>query len=960
MKHPRQTSAGRHRTCRRTAFIAAMALLALPASGLAAGATWTSDADFDTGSLVDVNHDSPNGDQLQLNDAVTSTFPVLWVANAGEDTVSKIDTNTNTEIGRYCVGLATIGQQGCTGTHGAWSGPAPSRTAVDADGNVYVGIRHFDSRSAEVVKILAEGGIDRNSSGTIETSTNSTPLASIDSNSNGLLDCDATTCESADERIAWAVPVGPVGGLGRSVCIDTDGDVWVGLYNTLQYYKISATDGTVLAGPITSGTNRPYGCIVDSAGTLWGANLGTSLLEIDTTTDSFVANHANPWADYGVAVGNGKVYLAQVNGPRTFTRFDPTTNTFTDPAAVSISTLGIAVDGNGDIVTGATGGGTLYKLADDGSVIWSAAQQAPSTEIRGVAVDANGDVWTIRRADNSVAKYRGSDGGHLGVFPVGNSPYTYSDATGLGFRTNTNPFGTWTVVYDSAVGGTPWGTISWTESVPTDATLEVEARAAESEGALEFQGWTTVSNGVPFSLAGRFIEIRATFTANDADESPILFDLTLAGEVTTTTSSTSTTSTTTTTIPVCGNGIPEGLEDCDDANTADGDCCSATCTFEAQGSDCSDGFFCNGAETCDGAGNCDPGAAEDCSHLDGECSDGFCDAEADQCDITALNEGLDCTHDATCTLVAECQGGECTPTEETYLAASCRWVVVGGKSGETVRVRTDIMSDQDANICGDALRISGRTTGSVVSALTTGDGIDFREGAVVGGHIVTDGAAVTSGGRSWIPGTDGLLTDVAGGQVIERTEAPGTYIDTTGSHDLAAECQVDQDSLTTAETQIDGLGSDGSLGKYKIKRSAADEIDVTGQGLAVLDADKITLGGRSTLTLRGLSTDVLILRMAGNLRLGYGALIILAEGAPADGLLPENVLFYSKGNVCRLGRGVEAEDEGGADGGGTIFCPNARKFKVGKRSVWTGSFLGARVELRVRGTNVTHREFSGT
>jgi cysteine-rich repeat protein len=34
-------------------------------------------------------------------------------------------------------------------------------------------------------------------------------------------------------------------------------------------------------------------------------------------------------------------------------------------------------------------------------------------------------------------------------------------------------------------------------------------------------------------------------------------------------------------IPVCGNGILQGGEFCDDGNLIDGDCCSSTCTVEA-------------------------------------------------------------------------------------------------------------------------------------------------------------------------------------------------------------------------------------------------------------------------------------------------------------------------------------------------------------------------------------------
>ena len=56
--------------------------------------------------------------------------------------------------------------------------------------------------------------------------------------------------------------------------------------------------------------------------------------------------------------------------------------------------------------------------------------------------------------------------------------------------------------------------------------------------------------------------------------------------------------------PQCGDGVVEPGEDCDDGNTADGDCCSATCQFEPAGTACGGG--CDPG-TCDGAGVCQPG-----------------------------------------------------------------------------------------------------------------------------------------------------------------------------------------------------------------------------------------------------------------------------------------------------------------------------------------------------------------
>ena len=117
----------------------ALALASALAAGAACGAgqTYTLDADFDLGVLVGVNHNAPNANQLQLNVTGTS-FPVLWIANAGEDTLSKIDSKqVGGSPGREMARYRTWFNSGAH-AHDAWSGPAPSRTAVDSEGNAYV------------------------------------------------------------------------------------------------------------------------------------------------------------------------------------------------------------------------------------------------------------------------------------------------------------------------------------------------------------------------------------------------------------------------------------------------------------------------------------------------------------------------------------------------------------------------------------------------------------------------------------------------------------------------------------------------------------------------------------------------------------------------------------------------------------------------------------------------------
>ena len=59
------------------------------------GKQWTLDADFDAGILNNVNHDQPNGDQLQITiDGVSAPKPYMFVAQTSRGWVLKIDTET--------------------------------------------------------------------------------------------------------------------------------------------------------------------------------------------------------------------------------------------------------------------------------------------------------------------------------------------------------------------------------------------------------------------------------------------------------------------------------------------------------------------------------------------------------------------------------------------------------------------------------------------------------------------------------------------------------------------------------------------------------------------------------------------------------------------------------------------------------------------------------------------------
>jgi cysteine-rich repeat protein len=192
----------------------------------------------------------------------------------------------------------------------------------------------------------------------------------------------------------------------------------------------------------------------------------------------------------------------------------------------------------------------------------------------------------------------------------------------------------------------------------------------------------------------------------------------------------------------CGNGILDPMEQCDDGNTYDGDCCSSTCQFEASGAGCAnDGNACTN-DVCDGAGACThpnntvpcndgqfctvndacaggacTGTPRDCSGAGNQCNLGVCNEATDQCEAQPLANNTPCTDGNACTQTDTCQGGSCTgtnpvvcnPLDQCHDAGTCN--TLSGVCSNPAKPNGSACSDNDACTQSDTCQ-GGACTGA--------------------------------------------------------------------------------------------------------------------------------------------------------------------------------------------------------------------------------------------------------
>lgn len=250
--------------------------------------------------------------------------------------------------------------------------------------------------------------------------------------------------------------------------------------------------------------------------------------------------------------------------------------------------------------------------------------------------------------------------------------------------------------------------------------------------------------------------------------------------------------------PVCGDGVREGDEQCDDGNVANGDCCSSACVLDAPGMPCNDGNLCTTGDTC-AAGSCTPGTTVTCN--DGnDCTDDACDpssgcssspntdacddgdpcTSADRCSAgicsgvvqpgcgdgtpcAACDDGNACTADlcmpdGSCSYgprPGPCDDGDACTTGDTCTGTTCAGTIEPGCSDGTPCAECG-----DGNPCTDDLCLAGGGCANPVNSGPCEDGNPCTRGDMCVAGSCTPGAARTCSDANpctddWCDPTDG-------------------------------------------------------------------------------------------------------------------------------------------------------------------------------------------------------------
>jgi hypothetical protein len=393
------------------------------------------------GPIYDVGADTEDSAGIDCQCGSQLGFSYIWIANSGESTVSKVNTMTMVEEGRYRTRIDGAGN--------------PSRTSVSLSGRrAAVANRSGGVAAFWALPELCDEAV--NGAPGVQTSTGKDDVLAF-----GMDDCLAWTAEfpgyTTQRPIAW-MP----GTLDRDSCEYEGERLWTSGCNqavdaNIWAHRVDGDTGVVLDTVEVAGfvcdNYGGYGGAVDKDGNFWIGNQtgGAKLARVDggTLQSTIYPAPVNP---YGITVDHlGRPWLTSDStqnsglvpgliGAASTAVFDPATETWAlAQSHLAWGQSGLQEDGEGRMWV------TYYAYDGDwqgsqgitwidvetlevGPPIDLEAQGLADGLAKGISIDLHGNVWSVWMGGQAVRYDPVTEQSE--VYAGLNGPYTYSDMTG--------------------------------------------------------------------------------------------------------------------------------------------------------------------------------------------------------------------------------------------------------------------------------------------------------------------------------------------------------------------------------------------------------------------------------------------------------------------------------------------------------------------------------------------------
>ena len=371
---------------------------------------------WDVTAIPDGNHQCGDG-----GGGNNADFSYIWIANSSQGTMTKLNTDTMIEEGRYYMRPD--------------GGGSPSRTTVSLSGNVAISAR---SSGGGVSKFWADIEDCQESNGIPGIQTSTGP--------NDILPWDQEECRAwhqpfvgknytSNRPMAWAPGV-----LNDGTCEYEDEMLWTsGSNGQTEVLLLNGETGEIAetVNIAAVGSSYLYGGAVDGSGNFWGLQNSSKIIRVDRE-DFTVQSWPLPGGPgYGIAIdAQSRVWTC---GGGHASRFDPETETWQSTPGAGSGIGGCMTDGEGTLYHSRYSQGVI--IAIDTETVTPVGEYVIPAYVHGISIDFTGKVWGVTFAGSQAFRL---DTETLQVDTYNGliGAYTYSDMTGFGL---------------SSVSGTPSG-----------------------------------------------------------------------------------------------------------------------------------------------------------------------------------------------------------------------------------------------------------------------------------------------------------------------------------------------------------------------------------------------------------------------------------------------------------------------------------------------------------------------